>query len=66
MRGLIGFAGGGLSSIALNLAGVKVVHAVENNPKAGEIYSMNFPEANLEVRSISDIDWGLVPASPRW
>ena len=60
MRGSIGFAGGGLSSIALELADVNVVHAVDNNPKAGEIYAMNFPRTNLEVKSIADVDWSAI------
>ena len=60
MRASVGFAGGGLSSIALTLSGIKVVHAVENNPKAGEIYAMNFPETHLEVKSIADVDWSAI------
>lgn len=60
MRASVGFGGGGLSSIALSLAGIKVAHAVENNPKAAEIYAINFPETHLEVESIADIDWGAI------
>jgi site-specific DNA-cytosine methylase len=60
MRASIGFAGGGLSSIALELAGVKVVHAVENNPSAAEIYTMNFSQTHLEVKSIADVDWSAI------
>ena len=60
MKASVGFAGGGLSSIALKLAGIEVVHAVENNPKAAEIYAINFPRTNLEVKSIADIDWSAI------
>lgn len=60
MKASVGFAGGGLSSVALKLAGIEVAHAVENNPKAAGIYAMNFPKTNLEIKSIVDIDWSAI------
>src|SRR5699024_2006586 len=51
------FAGAGGLSLGLNRAGFETVCAVEFNERAAKTYAFNFPDAELKVEDVRDIDF---------
>jgi DNA (cytosine-5)-methyltransferase 1 len=49
------FAGAGGMSLGAELAGVKVIYAIEKNPFAAETYKLNHPNTTVFVSDIKDI-----------
>ena len=50
------FSGGGGADLGLQMAGLKPAWAVEKNEAIARSFSINFPEANLVVSDIKDVD----------
>ena len=59
------FAGCGGLDLGFHQEGYNVVWANENNSHAADTYELNFPETNLDRRSITDIDPYSDPTIPK-